>query len=198
MVKRKQRPWLDQFNRREQAKTNTQIDIKGICIGGWKRYQLSTTHEHAALYVAFSAQGCSSKKSCIKNGEKWCQEGCYHSDTLVPLPSSLPPSLCPSPYIFEACIPTLKMREQKGCFLFTLMLGVQIVLLCMSQGTGSCHWGCHRVNDTDRERGCTCPPWAGGQHEQHCQRGPCASPCSLSWPSPAWPGPRWHREILVP
>lgn len=50
------------LNRREQANTNIQTNIKGTCIEGERRDQLSMIHKKFALRVAFSAWGYSSKK----------------------------------------------------------------------------------------------------------------------------------------
>lgn len=162
LVKRKQTPWLSLLNRREQANTNTQTSIKGLCMGGGRSDRLRVVHEKVALCVAVSAEGCISEKDGLRLRGKWCQEGCNHGNSLVP-PSL--PSLCPPSSFFGACISTLKMREQKGCFLFTMKLVVHVLLLWMPQGPWVCHPSCHGLCDTCRERGCTCLPWAGGQHE---------------------------------
>lgn len=77
----KNSPWLSQFNRREQAKTSTRTNIKGICIEE-RRDQLSMKHEKAALHMAFSAQGYSSKKSYIKDGLR-CGENDAKKDVTI-------------------------------------------------------------------------------------------------------------------
>lgn len=105
----KKRQWLSQFNRREQAKTSTRTNIKGICIEegketnwAWHMRKLPCTWPSLHRAIAL-------RKAILRMDLDVGRNDAKKDATIVIL--WLPSFSLPIPYSFGACISTLKMRE---------------------------------------------------------------------------------------